>query len=187
MCSNRWCPAFGVEVADILPLRSAPAATLRAVRFVVFDFDGVFTDDAVYVTQDGTEMVRCWRGDGLGLRKLDALGISTAILSTEINPVVGLRARKMKIACHQGLDDKRGRLEALAVEHRVALRDVAYVGNDINDVPCFSSVGLPIAVRNAHADVFDVVQYRTETPGGHGAVREVCDLLALAHRAGSRP
>lgn len=170
----------------IRPLRSAPAEELRAVRFVVFDFDGVFTDDAVYVTQDGIEMVRCWRGDGLGLRKLDALGIGSAILSTEVNPVVGLRARKMKIQCHQGLDDKRARLEALAAEAAIPLTRFAYVGNDINDVPCFSSVGLPVAVRNAHPDVFDSVRYRTEIAGGHGAVREVCDVLALAHRTGPR-
>ena len=170
----------------IRPLRSAPAEELRAVRFVVFDFDGVFTDDAVYVTQEGVEMVRCWRGDGLGLRKLDALGIGSAILSTEVNPVVGLRARKMKIQCHQGLDDKRARLESLAAEAGIPLTRFAYVGNDINDVPCFSSVGLPVAVRNAHPDVFDSVRYRTEVPGGHGAVREVCDVLALAHRTGPR-
>ena len=171
---------------DIRPLRSAPADELRAIRFVVFDFDGVFTDDAVYVTQDGVEMVRCWRGDGLGLRKLDALGIGSAILSTEINPVVTLRARKMKILCHQGLDDKRARLDSLAAETGVPLTLFAYVGNDINDVPCFSGVGLPIAVRNAHPDVFGRVRYRTETTGGHGAVREVCDVLALAHAEAPR-
>ena len=170
----------------IRSLRSAPADELRAIRFVVFDFDGVFTDDAVYVTQEGVEMVRCWRGDGLGLRKLDALGIGSAILSTEINPVVGLRARKMKIVCHQGLDDKRARLDTLAAESGLTLAHFAYVGNDINDVPCLSSVGLPIAVRNAHHDVLESVRYRTDTPGGHGAVREVCDVLALAHRTGPR-
>ena len=59
---------------DIAPLSAAPADHLRAIRFVAFDFDGVFTDDAVYVSQDGSELVRCWRGDGLGLRKLDTLG-----------------------------------------------------------------------------------------------------------------
>jgi YrbI family 3-deoxy-D-manno-octulosonate 8-phosphate phosphatase len=173
-------------VDDIRPLRSAPAGELRAIRFVVFDFDGVFTDDAVYVTQEGVEMVRCWRGDGLGLRKLDALGIGSAILSTEINPVVGLRARKMKIACHQGLDDKRARLDALAAESGLTLAHFAYVGNDINDVPCLSSVGLPIAVSNAHLDVLSSVRYRTDLAGGHGAVREVCDLLARAHTAGAQ-
>ncbi len=129
---------------DVPSIETASAVDLRAIRFVAFDFDGVFTDDAVYVSQDGTESVRCWRGDGLGLRKLDALGIGTAILSTEVNPVVGVRARKLRIACFQGLEDKCARLEALAGEVGIPLAAFAYVGNDINDLGCF------VAVRTAH-------------------------------------
>jgi YrbI family 3-deoxy-D-manno-octulosonate 8-phosphate phosphatase len=128
------------------------------------------------------ELVRCWRGDGLGLRKLDALKIGTAILSTETNPVVGVRARKMKVQYFQGLDDKRTRLAALADELGLDLAEFAYVGNDINDLLCFTAVGLPIAVRNAHADVVGCARYRTETPGGYGAVREICDSFARAHQ-----
>ena len=174
-------------MADLLPLRSAEPAQLRAIRFVAFDFDGVFTDDAVYVSQDGVEMVRCWRGDGLGLRKLDALGIGSAILSTEVNPVVGVRARKMRIQCYQGLDDKRARLEALSTGLEIPLSQFAYVGNDINDVACLSGVGLPIAVRNAHPDALACVRYLTDASGGHGAVREVCDIIAAAHGADRKP
>jgi YrbI family 3-deoxy-D-manno-octulosonate 8-phosphate phosphatase len=170
-------------VHEVPPIRSAPAPELRAIRFVVFDFDGVFTDDAVYVGQDGSEMVRCWRGDGLGLRKLDALGVGSAILSTEVNPIVGVRARKLRIRCFQGLDDKRTSLDALAAELGIALREFAYVGNDINDRACLTAVGLPIAVRNAHTDVLGSVRYRTDTPGGFGAVREICDAFELAHAA----
>ncbi len=166
---------------DVPSIHTALPAELRAIRFVVFDFDGVFTDDAVYVGQDGSEMVRCWRGDGLGLRKLDVLGVGTAILSTEVNPVVSVRARKMRIRCFQGLDNKRTTLEGLAGEAGLGLEAFAYVGNDINDLPCFSAVGLPIAVRNAHADVLGSVRYRTDTPGGYGAVREVCDVFDRAH------
>lgn len=171
---------------DVPPLRSAPDAELRAIRLVAFDFDGVFTDDAVYVDQEGTELVRCWRGDGLGLRKLDALGIASIILSTEVNPVVGVRARKMKIRCLQGLPDKRSSLDTVAREAGVALEAVAYVGNDINDLLCLQAVGLPIAVRNAHADVLPCARYRTDTAGGYGAVREVCDQFERAHAA-ARP
>ena len=165
----------------VQPLRAAPAEELRRVRFVGFDFDGVFTDDAVYVSQEGVELVRCWRGDGLGLRKLDALGIRSAILSTEVNPVVGIRARKLRIECFQGLENKRSRLDAIALDLGVSLESCAYVGNDINDQLCFAGVGLPIAVRNAHADVLGCVRYQTEAQGGHGAVREVCDAIARAH------
>lgn len=168
-------------MTDVPSIRTAPAPDLLPIRFVAFDFDGVFTDDAVYVSQDGTELVRCWRGDGLGLRKLDALGIQTAIFSTEVNPVVGIRARKLRIQCFQGLADKRTQLETVVRESGIALEHVAYVGNDINDLPCFAAVGLPIAVRNAHDDVLGRVRYRTDTAGGHGAVREVCDAVARAH------
>jgi YrbI family 3-deoxy-D-manno-octulosonate 8-phosphate phosphatase len=172
-------------VKDLPPLASAPAAVLQAIRLVAFDFDGVFTDDAVYVTDEGRESVRCWRGDGLGLRKLDALSIATVILSTEVNPVVGHRARKLRITCHQGLEDKRATLTIVASEAGVPLADIAYVGNDINDALCFSAVGVPIAVRNAHPDVLECARYRTETAGGYGAVREVCDCIDRAHRAGA--
>jgi YrbI family 3-deoxy-D-manno-octulosonate 8-phosphate phosphatase len=168
-------------VPDVPALRSAHRDELRAIRFVAFDFDGVFTDDAVYVTQEGVEMVRCFRGDGLGLRKLDALGIGSAILSTEINPVVGVRARKLGIRCLQGLPDKRKTLDALALELAIPLSEFAYVGNDINDLFCFAGVGLPIAVLNAHPDVLGRVRYRTDTAGGFGAVREVCDSFERAH------
>ena len=169
-------------VHPVPALRSAPADELRTIRYVVFDFDGVFTDDAVYVTQEGVEMIRCWRGDGLGLRKLDALGIGSAVLSTEVNPVVGVRAAKLRIRCLQGLPDKRATLDALAAEVGIPLREFAYVGNDINDLLCFEGVGLPVAVSNAHPDVLGSVRYRTETPGGFGAVREVCDSFERAHR-----
>ena len=167
----------------IPPLHSAPLAELRRIRFVAFDFDGVFTDDAVYVSQEGAELVRCWRGDGLGLRKLEALGIGSAILSTEVNPVVGLRARKMRIRCFQGLENKRVSLDTLAAEVDLPLDQFAFVGNDINDLVCLSAVGLPIGVRNAHGDVLSCVRYLTDLPGGHGAVREICDALARAHAA----
>ena len=75
---------------------------LRLVRLVAFDFDGVFTDNAVYVSQDGTEAVRCVRSDGLGLQALTALGVATVIISTETNPVVGARSRKLSVRCIQG-------------------------------------------------------------------------------------
>ena len=179
------------RVGDLPALHTASAALLRAVRMVIFDFDGVFTDDAVYVSEDGRESVRCWRGDGLGLRKLDALGIATMILSAEVNPVVGLRARKLKITCHQGVEDKRAVLTRIAADAGVSLAEIAYVGNDINDALCFSAVGVAIAVQNAHPDVVGCAHYRTDTAGGYGAVREVCDCIDRAHRAdgigGNRP
>ncbi len=151
---------------------------IRNVRLIAFDFDGVFTDNTVYVSQDGSESVRCWRGDGLGLRKLDQLGIVTIIISTETNPVVTARSNKLGIRCLQRVEDKRAALDGVAREMGLSLSQVAFMGNDINDLPCLMVVGLPIAVQDAHPDILSVVQYRTRASGGRGAVREVCDLFA---------
>src|SRR5262249_6987408 len=142
------------------------------------DFDGVFTDNMVYVHQDGSESVRCSRADGLGLAKLRRAGLPMAVISTETNPVVAARARKLELRCIQGVADKRAALTALAGEQGVTLTQVAFVGNDINDLPCLTAVGLPIVVRDAHPDVLHCGRYRTMLPGGQGAVREVCDLFA---------
>ena len=150
---------------------------IRGIRLVALDFDGVFTDNTVYVFEDGSEAVRCWRGDGIGLRKLERLGIATAIVSSEPNLVVTARSRKLGIRCVQGVEDKQVALEAIAQELGLSLAQVAFVGNDINDLPCLGSVGLPIVVQDAHPDVIPHARYQTRARGGHGAVREVCDLF----------
>ena len=147
------------------------------VRLIAFDFDGVFTDNMVYVLEDGSEAVRCFRSDGIGLQKLKRLGIETVIISTETNPVVSARARKLKIECYQGCHDKRAVLDEIAQRKGISLDEMAFMGNDVNDLPCLSSVALPIVVKDAYPDVVSIARYRTKRPGGCGAVREVCDLF----------
>ena len=165
------------EPTDIDPILHE---AIRKIRLVAFDFDGVFTDNMVYVLQDGTEAARCNRGDGIGLQKLAKLGIETVIISTESNPVVSARARKLKTRCFQNCEDKRNTLEGLAQEIGISLEEVAFVGNDINDRPCLTCVGLPIVVQDAHPDVISHAAYCTKTRGGYGAVREICDLFEQA-------
>ncbi|MBI4500134.1 MAG: HAD hydrolase family protein [Gemmatimonadetes bacterium] len=151
---------------------------MRSIRLVVFDFDGVFTDNTVWVSQDGNEWVRCWRGDGLGLRLLEGLGIDLLILSTEVNPVVLARSRKLKVTCIQYPDgDKLEALHRALAERGLRLDQVAYVGNDINDASCLAAVGLPIVVGDAHPAVRKLGRIRTRQRGGRGAVREVCDTF----------
>ena len=159
------------------PDNSPISERIRSVRLVAFDFDGVFTDNKVYVFQDGSEAVCCFRGDGIGLDKLKRLGIATVILSTEVNPIVGVRSRKLGIRCVQGCNDKRAALGGIVQELGLSLERVAYVGNDLNDLTCLSAVGLPMVVRDAHPDVVAVALYRTDAAGGNGAVREICDLF----------
>ena len=100
-------------------------AKKRRVRLVVFDFDGVFTDNTVLVASDGTESVRCWRSDGLGLRMLRELGLQLFVLSTETNPVVAVRCAKLELPCRQGCADKAAALAELAAARGLSLGDVA--------------------------------------------------------------
>ena len=162
------------------PLRQA----LAAIRLVAFDFDGVFTDNTVLVLEDGREAVRCWRSDGLGLARLEPLGVATVVISTERNPVVTARCRKLGLRCLQDRSDKRATLIEVVAESGLELSQVAYVGNDINDVGCLQAAGLPIVVADAHPDVVPLARYQTRTPGGQGAVREICDLIAAARSEG---
>jgi len=157
---------------------------LSSVRLIAFDFDGVFTDNTVYVTQDGVESVRCWRSDGLGLSRLRSVGVQAFIISTEANPVVSARAQKLKLACKQGIEDKAAALLATCSELDIPPEQTMFVGNDINDIPAFKSVGLPVAVADAYPEIYPYVLFRTQKPGGMGAVREICDLVYNAKNAG---
>jgi YrbI family 3-deoxy-D-manno-octulosonate 8-phosphate phosphatase len=160
------------------------------ISLIVFDFDGVMTDNGVWLDQNGMEFVRCDRSDGLGIAQLHELGVSMLVLSTEVNPVVGARCAKLKLSVEQGISDKGARLREILRERSIDARDVAYIGNDVNDSDCLRIVGTAVVVRDAHPDVVSLADHVLERPGGHGAVREFCDLLVassdvLLHRTGS--
>ena len=158
------------------------AGEWRRLEFVVFDFDGVFTDNTVLVGEDGRESVRCWRSDGLGLRRLRQVSVGCLIVSTETNPVVSVRARKLGIECLQAVEDKAAAITAYCGARGIGLKQVAYLGNDINDIAAFGIVGLPVAVADAYEEVLPHVRCRTARPGGRGAVRELCDLVFSARQ-----
>lgn len=159
---------------------------LASVEFILFDFDGVFTDNSVYVDQNGVESVRCWRSDGLGLSRLGATGVKLAIISTETNPVVAARAKKLNLPVTQGVEDKALAVEQICREYRVAPEATMFVGNDINDIPAFEKIGFPVAVADAYPEVDSHVIYKTSKKGGYGAVREICDLIFVARREQTR-
>lgn len=150
---------------------------LASVRLVAFDFDGVFTDNTVYVSQDGTEAVRCWRSDGLGLARLSSIGVVAFIISTEVNPVVAARAAKLRLPYKQGVEDKAAAIIDTCREFGISPDNTMFVGNDINDIPAFDSIGVPVAVADAYPEVDPHILFRTLKPGGFGAVREICDLV----------
>ncbi len=155
---------------------------ISQIKLIVFDFDGVFTDNTVIVSEDGKESVRCWRGDGLGIKRLSELQLQTFVLSTEANQVVAKRCEKLKLRCFSNCADKLVVVKQEIINMKLSLSEVSYVGNDINDKDCLEVVGLPIVVQDAHLDVLPLGRYRTEKPGGYGAVREVCDLFFKAHQ-----
>jgi 3-deoxy-D-manno-octulosonate 8-phosphate phosphatase (KDO 8-P phosphatase) len=157
---------------------------LRELKAIVFDFDGVLTDNTVLVDQNGIESVRCWRSDGLGLTRVRSHGVKTLIISTEMNPVVGVRARKLGTECIQGVDDKASAIREWGKSAGVALSNVGFVGHDIHDLAAFKEVGLPIGVADSYDEIDPYIKYRTRARGGRGAVREICDLIVEA-RAGS--
>lgn len=157
---------------------------LRKIRFLVFDFDGVFTDNRVLVGQDGSEYVFCNRSDGLGIANLRRHGIDCIVLSAETNPVVLRRCEKLKIECFQGHLDKWEALREILKEKRIDPVHVAYVGNDVNDLPCMEGVGVAISVADGCPEAKSMAHWVTTRRGGRGAVREVCDLVIQAQKAG---
>lgn len=157
---------------------------LADIRLLVFDFDGVMTDNRVVVFEDGREGVLCSRGDGMGMDLLRASGLPVAVISKEGNPVVSARCRKLKIPCIQGIGDKLPVLSTMVADQGIELESVAYMGNDINDLECMEAVGLAIAPADAEDRILRIAHLVTVAPGGYGAVREVADLFVAA-RAGA--
>ena len=150
---------------------------MRDLDAVVLDFDGTLTDDRVTVDQDGREAVTVHRGDGLGVAALRRAGLDVLILSTERNPVVQARARKLNVPALTGIDDKGVALAQWCADRGHALPRTAFVGNDVNDLPCFDIVGWPIAVADAHHSVRARARIVTAAAGGHGAIREVASRV----------
>ena len=163
---------------------ATPACTLKTsllperISLVVFDFDGVFTDNRVYTSQDGVEMVVSNRADSLGLDSLRVLGLPMVILSTEGNEVVAARGRKLKLAVHQACDDKAAWLSAHLAERGFDPATVVYIGNDLNDSAAMRLVGCSVAPADAHVEIRKLASFVLTRNGGQGAVRELCDLIS---------
>lgn len=156
-----------------------------SIEAVVFDFDGVLTDNRVIQSQDGTEAVSCNRSDGMGIRHLIEAGIPVLILSSEENTVVRARAAKLKVEIIHGSLEKGHQLVQWALENKIDLKNTVYVGNDVNDIPPMLLVGCPVAVADAHLDIKSHACFILERKGGDGAAREVSDLI-LDERSNQR-
>jgi YrbI family 3-deoxy-D-manno-octulosonate 8-phosphate phosphatase len=154
-----------------------------AVRALVTDVDGVLTDGGLYYAESGDELKRFDVRDGQGLVLLREAGLLTAIVTRKQTPIVTRRARDLGITeVHQNVTDKAAVLADLCARHRLSPAAVCYVGDDVGDLPAMQLVGLPVAVADAVKTVRQAATYVTRAGGGHGAIREISDLILTAHR-----
>ena len=153
---------------------------LKYIEIVFFDFDGVFTNNSVYVSEDGIETVKSSRSDGLGLSRLQSIGLKTMIISTEQNKVVEKRAQKLGIECSHGVSDKKNEIKLICDKYSINPKNAIFVGNDINDIPAFNSVGISIGVADSYKEIYPYISFITKKNGGDGAVREICDHIYFA-------
>jgi N-acylneuraminate cytidylyltransferase len=175
--------ALGINLDSPMPSAQRPAPNApclmpnaRPPAAVLFDFDGVFTNNKVYLDETGRESVRCDRSDGWGLAQLKKSGIKIAVLSTEVNPVVSARCKKLGLECRQGLGEKK--FEAFVnwcAENEIAPEDTIFVGNDANDAECLKAAGCGVVPADAYPEAIAVADKILKRNGGEGAVRELCE------------
>jgi N-acylneuraminate cytidylyltransferase len=183
--SRRWEIDEPVDllVAEVLKreeLKRRKIALLpQRIEALALDFDGVFTDNRVFVFEDGREAVLCSRSDGWGLAELRSLGLPTVVLSTEKNPVVAARCQKLGLECIYGLEDKPAALRRWTQGKKINLANTIFVGNDVNDLGCLKSVGCPVVVADAHPLVRPLARLVLESRGGEAALRELTDLIKI--------
>jgi len=175
------------EVAEILIRNQKQAEAFNhlpeTIAAVVFDFDGVFTDNRAIVLEDGSEAVTVNRGDGMGIKWLKETNIPILILSTEPNPVVRARAQKLGLPVIHGVERKWQILLDWLNERDLQPTQVVYVGNDLNDLECMNNVGCAVAVADAVPEILKQVDIVLHKKGGRGAVREICDLILQRDKA----
>ena len=167
----------GLEM--VMPEGKSRRPMPRKIELIVCDFDGVLTDNRVWVDQDGRETVAAFRSDSPRIRELRERGMNVMILSSEPNPVVAARAKKMGVeAIHGvGIQDKGRVMREVLAQKNIKAENVVYIGNDLNDLPCFEVAGWSVAVADAYPEVIRAADYVLKAKGGHGALREVCDLI----------
>jgi YrbI family 3-deoxy-D-manno-octulosonate 8-phosphate phosphatase len=163
--------------------RAARRPRWGSVRALVTDVDGVLTDGGLYYAGNGDELKRFDVRDGQGLVLLREAGLLTAIVTRKQTTIVTRRARDLGVLeVHQNVVDKAAAITDILARHRLAPAAVCYVGDDVGDLPAMRAVGLPVAVADAVPEVRRQAAYVTRAGGGHGAIREVCELILTAHR-----
>ena len=152
---------------------------IKKIRLFTLDFDGVFTDNRVFIDENGKETVVCDRSDSLGLKMLrdKRPDITVIVISKETSSVVRARCDKLKITCYTGIDDKLTTFQKIIADMKLEPAQVAYMGNDVNDLECMTYAGIGVAVADSDTKVLAVADYITRKNGGRGAIREFIDIV----------
>ncbi len=153
---------------------------LKRLKLVGFDFDGIFTDGKVILSEDGIEHVICSRKDGLGINELQRLGLKLTVISKEPNKIVATRSKKLKIEYAHGINDKLTLFKKILKEKKISPSEAAFMGDDWNDLECMNYAGVAFTVADANPLCKRVADYTTSRKGGDHAIREICDLIVLA-------
>jgi len=160
------------------PLSEDAKARAKKVKLLICDIDGVFSDGRIYLGNQGEELKAFNTKDGFGIKALGASGVDVAIITGRRSQIVTTRMKALNVRhIIQGEEDKLPALKNLAQQQNIELSEIAYIGDDVPDLSCIESVGLGIAVLDAHPSVLAGANHTTFTRGGFGAVREVCDLI----------
>jgi len=150
---------------------------IQEIELIIYDFDGVMTDNRVLVDQDGKEAVFCNRADGLAISRIKKMGISQMIVSTETNIVVSVRAEKLRIPVIQGVGDKQDIILRYCEKQNIDLKKVIYIGNDINDLEIMMLIGYPVAPSDASIEIKNIAKIIVNAKGGNGVIRDFLDVL----------
>lgn len=143
------------------------------ILLIVYDCDGVLTDNRVYVSEEGAEYAVFHRGDGYAIRMMKEAGFEQIILSTEVNPIVAYRAQKLQIPVVHKLADKAKALEAYCREHSIPMETVLYVGNDVNDLEAMQLAGYRVCPQDAEPEIKEICDWVSTKKGGDGVIREL--------------
>lgn len=154
------------------------AEKVKSVSFLILDVDGVLTDGRIIINDLGNETKQFHVRDGHGLKLLMRVGIEVIILTGRTSQVVEHRARELGIEeIHQGAKNKLDVLQEIMAKRGISGEHIAYIGDDIVDIPVFRKVGFAVAVADASEDAKEAADYITKNGGGKGAVREICELI----------
>jgi len=161
---------------------------VKNLKLLILDVDGVMTSGKIYVCANGDEMIAFNAQDGIGIRRLQASGVTVAVISGRDTKAVRHRLDRLGIQhVFLGQIDKIPAYQTLVEKLSVAPEQIAYIGDDLPDIPIMERVGLSVAVKNAVSAVKQMAKWQTQTKGGKGAVREICDLIYEAQQSTTRP